>query len=347
MRRYFAKRKQFIWLPYVKSIDLSGKSVKFSYKGGELDLSFPEIHSIMFYGSVCPLEQEFLEKCSAWGIPLTIHRRNMPRGVWIVPSTTSNREDLLTKQILFRQNEKKRAYITKRLIYAKFKSMEWLIPAPTQELQGLSSVESIVGVESWHAKRYWEHFYKSLGYPKDRRRSKGNFICNVLDASSKFVSGIILRWVVYHHFSPFHGYTHTPSDYPSLIYDLMEPYRGFIDGVAFNTIKEIQENGGDESKTLPYTMENLKDFMDTEIYVAAARQTATFQELYHGLILGLRSYLLGNKRFIVPFPGKPSGGRPVKAGYKLYGRFAGKTDFWPESRDIAKTFQQKFSIRLE
>jgi len=347
MGKAISYRKQFIWLPYTKSIALSGKSVRFVYKGGELATPLSKIHSVMFYGSVCPLEQEFLEKCCLYGIPLTIHRRNMSKAVWIIPSTKSNREDLLTKQILFRQSEKKRVYITKRLIAAKFKSMEWLLPAPFYELHGLNSVSSIVAVEAWYAKRYWKRFYELLGCPESSRRSKGNFICSAMDAASKFMSGIILRWIIYHQLSPFHGYTHIPSDYPALVYDVMEPYRGYIDKVVFDTVKEMQKEEVAQDKTVPYMIENLKYFMDKEVYVNATRQVVTFQELYHGLILSLRSYLLGNKRFIVPLPGNPNGGRPIKAGYKLYGRAAGKTDFWPETKEISQEFQRNFSIRLE
>jgi hypothetical protein len=33
-------------------------------------------------------------------------------------------------------------------------------------------------------------------------------------------------------------------------------------------------------------------------------------------------------------PTKPNGGRPVKAGYKLYGRSAGPTDFWEVAKKL-------------
>lgn len=65
------------------------------------------------------------------------------------------------------------------------------------------------------------------------------------------------------------------------------------------------------------------------------RQIVTFHELLHGVVLALRAYLFGNShRFIIPSVDKPNGGRPVKAGYLLYGRSAGKTDFWDVARGL-------------
>jgi len=78
--------------------------------------------------------------------------------------------------------------------------------------------------------------------------------------------------------------------------------------------------------------------MDEKVYASATRQIVTFHELFHGVVLALRSYLSGNSnRFIIPQSGKPNGGRPIKAGYKLYGRSAGKTDFWQEARLISES----------
>lgn len=50
----------------------------------------------------------------------------------------------------------------------------------------------------------------------------------------------------------------------------------------------------------------------------------TLGELYHSAVLSLRAYLLGiSKRIVLPIPGTPNGGRPINAGYRMYGRIAG------------------------
>lgn len=314
-------KKLPLWLTYTENIQLKGKEVQFDFKGGTTRLPFSQIHSIMFYGSVCPLDQEFLEQTAKMKIPIVIHRRNMSKAVWINASTTSNREDLLTKQILFRENIKKSAYITKRLLKAKFESMTWLIPAPYHDIYRMTDVVQMRAVEAWHAKQYWQEYYHRLGFDDESRRKKNNPISIALDATSKFISGIVLRWVSFHHFSPYHGFTHTPSDYPSLVYDLMEPYRGYVDQAVFEVLQILSIKN--EEKILPAVFATIKEKLDEEVYVNATRQYVTRHELYHGLVLGLRSYLLGNPRFIVPMPGKPNGGRPIQAGFRLYGKMAG------------------------
>ena len=66
------------------------------------------------------------------------------------------------------------------------------------------------------------------------------------------------------------------------------------------------------------------------------RQIVTNQELLHGIVLSLKYYLLGRQRKLhIPVPGKPTGGRPAKIEFKLYGRHAGKTDFWAAARAVS------------
>ncbi|MFN4212902.1 MAG: hypothetical protein ACK4FL_02995, partial [Microgenomates group bacterium] len=99
-------------------------------------------------------------------------------------------------------------------------------------------------------------------------------------------------------------------------------------------------------KYVALCIKNIKIFLDKKIYVEATRQIVTFQELFHGIVLALRSYLIGNtRRFIVPLPSKPNGGRSIKAGYQLYGHKAGITNFWPETKNIAKDFSEILSLK--
>lgn len=339
-------RKQYLWFPYLNEINISGKTVHFKYKGGEEKIDWKDIHSLMFYGESTEISQEFLEKCAFFKIPIVIHRRNMPRAIFINPTLSPDHESILTQQIIFRENKKKKAYIAKKLLQAKFKSTSWLIPTNRDLLYKIFDLQKMINIESWQAKNYWKEYYKKLGIKSNRRDKNGNIVKKCLDAVSKFISGIILRWILYHSMSPYHGFLHKPTDYPALVYDLMEPYRGYFDKVVFDTILEGRNNKiEDENKYVAYSIKNIKIFLDKKIYVEATRQIVTFQELLHGIVLALRSYLIGNtRRFIVPVPSRPNGGRPMKAGYQLYGHKAGITNFWPETKDIAKEFNKILSL---
>lgn len=338
-------RKQYLWFPYLSKINIKKENVIFQYKGGEENIKWKYIHSIMIYGESIDLSQEFLEKCAFYKIPIVIHRRNMVRAVFIASTLPPDQDNIITKQILFRENIKKRTYISKKIIKAKFNSMNWLLPIRKDVLYKINNQDKIINLESTHARNYWKIYYEKLGI-WGNRRTKNNIATKCLDAVSKFVSSIILRWVLYHNLSPYHGFLHKPTDYPALIYDLLEPYRGYFDKIVFDTLKQAkQQNKEKESSIIAMTIDNIKRFLDVKVYINSTRQNVTFHEVLHGIVLALRSYLLGeSKRFIVPEPSKPNGGRPIKAGYKLYGHQAGKTDFWPETKQIAENFEKIMKI---
>ncbi|MCY4010531.1 MAG: CRISPR-associated endonuclease Cas1 [Candidatus Saccharibacteria bacterium] len=329
-------KKQFLWLPYTSSIRFKGQTVIFEYNSNVEVIKFSDIHSIMFYGSVVNLSQEFLEHCIQYNIPIVIHRRNMTKAVFINQSIQTNIKDLLTKQILTRENEIKKNYIARQLIKAKLKSSNWLIKTDSGILKKHHNLNQIRSIEAISAKHYWEVYFDKLGYPNWTRRGE-NPVRHILDATSKFIAGILLRWISYHNLSPYHGYMHVQTEYPALIYDLMDPYRGYFEKAIFNSIKKAKALNRPASEWLPISINDLKTCLNSTVYTDATRQIVTMSELMHGIVLALRSYLLNQSyRFIVPIPGKPNGGRPIKAGYTLYGRRAGRTDFWQKVEEINK-----------
>lgn len=57
------------------------------------------------------------------------------------------------------------------------------------------------------------------------------------------------------------------------------------------------------------------------VYVPQTRQEIKRKNLLHGIVLSLRSYLLGEtKRFVVPTEGTKNGGRPMKLSFRLPGK---------------------------
>ena len=334
------KSKVPIWLPYTNEIIQKKDMVTFEYKGGTLEMPWRDIHSILFYGAVCPLEEEFLQTCVRYGIPVCIHRRHMPKAIWIIGNIHTNIDDILTKQILFKENKRKSLHIARKLLLAKVESMQWLSENAEYTKRKISfakSVDELRNIEAVHAVKYWKRYFHQLGYIESERRNRDNDISAALNAISKLVSGVVLRYITYHKLSPYHGFMHVPTDYPSLVYDLMEPYRGHIERNVFETVKEMNESRKDKKTIVSYTTKKIEEMLDKKVYTHQTRQIVTFQELLHGNVLALRAYLLGDaKRFIVPVPGKPVGGRPMQVGYRLYGRSAGPTDFYVEADQVAK-----------
>ncbi len=329
-----------MWLPYLHSIEHLGKDrFRFTYNGGEVEAPLSSISSIMIYGDYGKLEAKLLETIAAKGVPIIIHHRNIPRPVYICCPLRPDQTDTLSAQMLARANERKRLHIARRILCAKFRSMQWLIPVAPEIRKG-ASLEQMRQVEALHARRYWQRFYQGLGLSALRRRNTGK-VSSALDCMSKFVSGIILRWTTYHHLSPFHGFLHTATDYPALVYDLIEPYRGYFDRVVFEkacSIDAPDKNAG----LIGMTIEGLKEALDEHVYTGLTRQVVTRHELLHGSVLGLKCYLQGrHTRFLIPQIDQPSGGRPPKVDFRLYGRQAGKTDFWRVAESVAEDEQKR------
>lgn len=321
-------KKVPVWLPYTSKITCKKDRVIFEYKGGECEIDINNTASVLLYGAVCDLPEDFLSLCAKKKVPVCVHRRNMPNASWIIPTSGCGADDIVSRQIAVRINSKKRAHIARKLLKAKFAGMNWLAPEPWDFNAKLKTPDAMRAVEARHGRMYWDKYYAALGLNGYSRRGAPHILKSVLDAVSKLIAGIILRYIIYHRISPYHAFLHEPTDYPSLIYDLIEPYRGYIEKIVFDAFAQ-REEATDDKQMLGLCISLVEDFLDTQVYCPATRQLVTFQELLHGNVLALRAYLLGESRqFIVPVPGKPNGGRPVKTGYKLYGRSAGPTDFW-------------------
>ena len=338
-------KKMPLWIPYPSEIRTNRTKIYITYKGGQCNLDAKQIHSIMFYGSVSPLREKFLDLIRKYKIPVCVHRRNMTSVIWIHPNFITDKNDVLTKQIITREHGKKQKHITYKLLKHKFESMRWLIKEPVGFRPSLD-VEGMRNIEAVHAARYWKKYYQKLGIATSARRDRENKVSIALNAVSKFISSIILRWVLFHHLSPYHGFLHVQTEYPALVYDLMEPHRGFIDKVVFDAVMYVNKTGEKEvDDYVGISIDSIERFLDSNVYTHTTRQIVTFQELLHGNVLALRAYLLKNaNRFIVPMPGKNVGGRPVKTGYKLYGRGAGIQDFFNEVESLGKKQEKEWGV---
>jgi CRISPR/Cas system-associated endonuclease Cas1 len=321
-----------LWLPYLQSIKESRGGIwEFAFNGGVEKTSLDQVQSIMIYGeSDTDLNVEQIDKLGRAGIPLIIHRRNMAQPIYISSGERPDKDDVLSKQIVKRVQFRTKTHIARQLLKMKMTNMSWI--APLSQLPMWASVKQLRNIEAVHAKKYWRAVYTNLNHPEWARRDK-NPVSLAFDAQSKFISGIILRWITYHHLSPFHGFLHETTDYPSLVYDLIEPYRGIFEKELLLRWKE------EDTKEDAYLSSGIvftKELLHKQCYVPLTRQIVTYQELLHGIVLSLRYYLMGKQRkFLIPNAGKPNGGRPAKVDFLLYGRHAGKTNFWEKAREVS------------
>ena len=310
------------WAPYVSAIEVAkGKRVHVKYKGGEFTADPRNLLSLMVYGdSDAPISPQVMDLLGRAGVPIIMHRRNVPTTTWIHSGPRSQANDVLAAQMLARANEHKRRYIARTLLHEKMRAMRWLLDEQPA-LNPSASIPQLRVLEAHHAKQYWAIYYRLLERTDESRRTNGD-AKYVLDAVSKFLSGAMLRWVSYHHLSPFHGFFHEPTGYPALVYDLIEPYRADYDRIVLDVLAAHKNE--DREKLIAIAIDAVKSAMHQHVYTHETRQIVLRQELLHGVVLALRSYILGEtKRFVVPRIGVRRGGRPLTLAYRLPGRDAG------------------------
>ncbi|CAB3754132.1 CRISPR-associated endonuclease Cas1 [Paraburkholderia humisilvae] len=316
--------RQSLWFPYLQSISAKPRSRLWAvrWNGGELDIDLSKVDFIMVYGGTVDLPIAFLDSLNQYRIVLSIHRRNMVRPYLFLPASGPDQDDILSAQLLCRDNLKSSTYIARTIVREKLRTQETVVPIPASEykrLASLRSVDEIRILEAHHASRYWSIYFERLGLADTiSRRGADHPVNAALDACSFFLHGILLRWVLFHKLSPFHGYLHRNAGYPSLVYDLIEPYRVWMDDAVAGAASSVGTHS--EKELTAAAIAHLKRLMDVPVYVPLTRQTVRRKSLLHGAVLALRAWLLDKQtRFVLPVEGEKKGGRPVQVGFKIPG----------------------------
>ena len=313
--------KASLWIPYLNEIEkIKGSRYCFTFNGGSVEADLKNIDCIMIYGISGSLDISFIEALRAKRIPLVIHRRNMDEPSMFLPALRPDANDLLSAQIITRENEIKSSYIARVLVRSRFKALEPSFLVPEREWKKLAKIRRIKDIRVFEAhwsKRYWRQYFTALGVPQVTRRANDSPIPHALNACSMFMSGAILRWVLVHRLSPCHGYLHVGTNYAGLVYDLIEPCRWMIEAAVAWAAKEY---GLSTTSLTGASLNRLKAMMDETVYVPATRQFVRRKNTLHGVVLALRAYLIGDmSRLVIPTEGSLKGGRPPKVSYKMPG----------------------------
>ena len=290
------------------------------FNGGDAKFRIQDIDCILLYEATSSLPCEFLDALRGASIPLIIHSRNLTVPSVFLPDLGCDTNDILTVQILHRENGKKKTYIARQIVRAKLKSTESFIAIPSNVYTKLSACRNIAevrSIEAAQAKRYWSKYYTECGV-KAVRRDTEHPINQALNACSVFMASIIMRWCLYHRLSLSHGYLHEQTSQPALIYDLIEPYRIHIDDAV--RLSYLEHGEDDEKGLINASIQRLKERLDERVYTHVTRETCNRSALLHGAVLALRAYLTSDMdRLVLPIEGKHTGGRPIKVSYSVPG----------------------------
>jgi CRISPR/Cas system-associated endonuclease Cas1 len=313
------KPAALVYVPYLQSIEREqGDRFLIRFNGGEISVDLPKIECMLFYGASGAIPLEFLDAANRHRVPLTFHRTHQAEPYVLMPTAKVDLNDVLTAQILAREDGRRRLYIARQFIAARLQGMTWLEGMnPSQSIRAVRAarhLDAILHVEADATRRYWSAYYEAAGLAGLARRDD-HVLNQALDSGSRFLAGIVLRWTLFHKLSPSHGFMHRPSNYIALVYDALEPYRTWIERACL-----MAWNAAKDKSVLAASVDTLKRMMVEAVFVPATRQTVRRKALLHGIVLALRAYLKGDMhRFVVPQEGKLAAGRPIRASYRLIG----------------------------
>lgn len=297
---YWIGSERFWYLPYIDTPVRIKKGLWSVAAGGtDVTLELDNTRHILFYGvneSTGTLPLTFLAECADYRIGISIHRNHVAEPMIFYPIVTTDRHDLLSTQILHRENAKNRAYIARTLIKWQWHQRNWLCPSTVDpaKLAATRSHVDVMQLEARAARDYWEIYFRKLGLVGTARRSE-HPVCAALDATSHFLAGITLRWILTHGLSPAHGYLHQSSSYPGLVYDLMEITRWISEKAVFDAYIE----GGDVD-IVRRSIVTFKSLLDEKIHSEPTRQNIYRRTLIHGNVIALRHYLEGRMKHYLP-----------------------------------------------
>lgn len=299
---YWIGSERLWYLPYASS-PVQVKHGFWSINAGGTDvlLELKKTRHILFYGAnknTGSLPIDFLSECAHFRVGISVHRNHVAEPMVFYPMVTSDRNDLLSQQILHRADAKKTAYIARTLVRWQWQQREWLCPSiiDSSRLAQCRQREAVMLLEAQAASNYWLIFYRKLGLGKLTRRAE-HPVNSALNATSHFLSGITLRWIVSHGLSPSHGYLHSSTAYPALVYDLMEITRWITEKAVFEV---YLENPDDLKDLTERSILRFKALLDEKINTEPTRQVVYRRSLIQGNVIALRHYLENRMKNYLP-----------------------------------------------
>jgi CRISPR/Cas system-associated endonuclease Cas1 len=312
------------YLPYLDQLEREGvakhKTWRATFQGGSVVLHLHHLDMVLFYGTSGEIPVFFLSDASDTQTGVIFHTRHKRTPLTLVPATRPDRNDLLTDQILARSSARKRLVIAKALVTARVRQMGWLLPHASDDaitpIRKALSVDAVRLIEAHWSERYWLRYFEHVNHADLHRREK-NFIAQALDALSAFTAPLYLRWLIVHGLSPHHGYLHQQTGYESLVYDLMETTRHWMEQVVFELVHE----GCEADQLTAMAVKRYQAHLEIRVEIPSIQVTAKRKFVLYGMVLALRAYLKGDMNH-VNFPLdhlERSRGRPVKVSYQIPG----------------------------
>ena len=194
---------------------------------------------------------------------IIMHCNNQYKPVgWSIPFDRIIRAEAFQNQI--KQNEIFNNKLWKRIVKQKALNQAFMLDFAKVEHNLYKLIERPLMSEANIARHYWQKYFTSLGANVIREKQGAeNFENGALNYGYAVMNSLILRSIIIHGLIPSIG-LHHKERYRStpLVYDLMEPLRGFVDYILYQFFIKDFENFQEQNFDIwvRFLGESLKNF---------------------------------------------------------------------------------------
>lgn len=287
-----------IYAPHVYDIYYCGSRIGFKQKEGDQEFETRGISTIFilgFYGE--SLKKEVLTWAMKQGVTIVIHHTHNDGVLVITPEGKTHKNSVIEQQILIRAKDQKRLPIVRRILMSKFRAHEWITAetaSRSKEKYGVFTLSNYLLKEAHAAKKYEQLLKERF----ELIPVKWSAIEGLRKAGVKLLIGKLNRWILYYGMHQSFGFLHTQTSYCALAYDLVEPYRAWVDMFLDTYLRSLN---GDQVSASAFG-NGLIEFMKESVYSQELGKETTRSEILKECVHGFKAYLEHRSdRLLIPF----------------------------------------------
>ena len=228
---------------------------------------------------------QFLDALNAEHVALILSDLSAEKYQILAPQFTHG-IDHLTGLHEIRRSQKKSAHIARELIKAQVANRRFEIPDDLSvKLTAAQDIAIVRAIEAELANRYWKHYFYQLGLYQEHRRGSGP-VQEALNVTALHLTQVVSRHLLNHRLPLEYGIMHLNTYSHCLVYDLMEPFRGFTEQAVANAYQK----GFREEALTQEALAILTQTLETYFTYRQGPEKKSLQQLIELTIMNLIDY---------------------------------------------------------
>ena len=247
-------------------------------------LDLAKVANIALHGvdKTVQIPMEFLLDCGREHVAIVFAQLNSDKIQILEPQFTHG-IDHVTGLHAVRRSEKKSTHVARELIKAQLYNRLWS-PKPDQlkKLMAAKTTTALRFVEAELAHQYWNNWYANRRLEISRRDDHP--VNDALNATSAHLAQIVSRHLINHRLPLEFGIHHVSTYSHSLVYDLMEPFRGFTERAVEEALIARSDN------LLEDSLGNFTNHLESYYTYRQGTEKKSLQQLMEMTVMNLAHY---------------------------------------------------------